>query len=611
MKRSAGVLMPISSLPSKYGIGTLGKGARDFIDFLEKSGQTYWQVLPIGPTGYGDSPYQSFSTFAGNPYFIDLCELIEEGLLSEDECDSYDWGDDVEYIDYEKIYLSRFKILKKAYKRSKINEDKKFIAYCKYNKWWLEDYALYMAIKDYLGGISWLEWDENLKLRDKKTLSKYSKKLNEEITFYKYTQYLFSSQWNKLKVYANKKGISIIGDIPIYVALDSADTWANPELFQLDKDLNPIAVAGCPPDSFSEDGQLWGNPLYDWEYHKYTNYKWWIKRIKYCYNLYDIVRIDHFRGFDEYFSIPYFFYLARSQYWIANCKLPMYVLKKKNQIYLQTWHGTPLKRLGHDIIASDNATFYRSAMSFESMCQSYDIDVARYNYMISPNKFCTEVFQTSFGINRERLIETGYPRNDFITNATADDVKSLKDKFHLPMDKKIILYAPTWRDNSFVAAGYTFDLKADFHKWKDILGDEYVIVFKPHYLIINKYENDHSLDGFLYSISANAEINELYVLSDILITDYSSVFFDYAVLNRPIYFYMYDIDEYKGELRGFYLDIYKELPGKIYEYEKQMLLDIKNNVYDYSYLKIFNERFNSEQTGNCAQKVIDIVFKDI
>ena len=302
--RRNGFLLPISSLPSKYGIGSFSKEAYEFVDILEEAGQKIWQILPLGPTGYGDSPYQSFSTFAGNPYFIDLCELIEEGLLSEDECDSYDWGDDVEYIDYEKIYLSRFKILKKAYKRSKINEDKKFIAYCKYNKWWLEDYALYMAIKDSLGGISWLEWDENLKLRDKKTLSKYSKKLNEEITFYKYTQYLFSSQWNKLKVYANKKGISIIGDIPIYVALDSADTWANPELFQLDKDLNPIAVAGCPPDSFSEDGQLWGNPLYDWEYHKYTNYKWWIKRIKYCYNLYDIVRIDHFRGFESYYAIP-------------------------------------------------------------------------------------------------------------------------------------------------------------------------------------------------------------------------------------------------------------------------------------------------------------------
>ena len=303
--RRNGFLLPISSLPSKYGIGSFSKEAYEFVDILEEAGQKIWQILPLGPTGYGDSPYQSFSTFAGNPYFIDLCELIEEGLLSEDECDSYDWGDDVEYIDYEKIYLSRFKILKKAYKRSKINEDKKFIAYCKYNKWWLEDYALYMAIKDYLGGISWLEWDENLKLRDKKTLSKYSKKLNEEITFYKYTQYLFSSQWNKLKVYANKKGISIIGDIPIYVSLDSADTWANPELFQLNKECLPKAVAGCPPDSFCETGQLWGNPLYDWEYHKFTDYKWLIQRIEISFDLYDIVRIDHFRGFDEYYSIPY------------------------------------------------------------------------------------------------------------------------------------------------------------------------------------------------------------------------------------------------------------------------------------------------------------------
>lgn len=312
----------------------------------------------------------------------------------------------------------------------------------------------------------------------------------------------------------------------------------------------------------------------------------------------------------EYFSFPYFYYMSKAKYWVINCKMPLYICKKPQQIYLQTWHGTPLKRLAHDIIAPDDATFYRSGVSFDKMCESYDVDVARYNYMISPNKFCTEVFQTSFQINRERLIETGYPRNDFITNATKDEIIALKNKFHLPLDKKVVLYAPTWRDNSYVAAGYTFDLKADFKKWKDILGEDYIVVFKPHYLIINKYKNDHTLDGFLYSIPADAEINELYVLSDILITDYSSVFFDYAVLNRPIYFYMYDIEEYKGELRGFYLDIYKELPGKIYEDETNMLKDVKLDIYDYSYLKVFNERFNSEQTGNCAQKVIDIVFKD-
>ena len=312
----------------------------------------------------------------------------------------------------------------------------------------------------------------------------------------------------------------------------------------------------------------------------------------------------------EYFSFPYFYYLSKAKYWIINCKMPTYICKKPEQVYLQTWHGTPLKRLAHDIIAPEDATFYRSGVSFEKMCHSYDVDVERYNYMISPNKFCTEVFQTSFRIDRERLIETGYPRNDFITNATIKEIEQLKKKFHLPLDKKIVLYAPTWRDNSYVTAGYTFELEANFHKWKEILGDEYVVVFKPHYLIINKYEGDHSLDGFLYSINADSEINELYVLSDILITDYSSVFFDYAVLNRPIYFYMYDLEQYKDELRGFYLDIYTELPGKIYEDESKMLLDIKDHIYDYSFLEKFNERFNSEQTGNCAQKVIDIVFKD-
>lgn len=313
----------------------------------------------------------------------------------------------------------------------------------------------------------------------------------------------------------------------------------------------------------------------------------------------------------EYFSLPYFYYMSKAKYWIINCKMPTYICKKEDQVYLQTWHGTPLKRLAHDIIASEDATFYRSGVSFDQMTKSYDIDVERYNYMISPNAFCTEVFQTSFRINRERLIETGYPRNDFITNASEDDIRNLKLKYNLPLDKKIVLYAPTWRDNSYVASGYTFELEADFHKWKEILGDDYIVVFKPHYLIINKYENDDSLAGFLYSMKAEAEINELYVLSDILITDYSSVFFDYAVLNRPIYFYMYDLEQYKGELRGFYLDIYTELPGKIYEDESNLLLDIKNQVYDYSTLETFNQRFSAWQTGDCAQKVIDIVFKDI
>lgn len=236
----------------------------------------------------------------------------------------------------------------------------------------------------------------------------------------------------------------------------------------------------------------------------------------------------------EYFSIPYFYYLSKAKLWVVNCKLPTYIFKKENQVYLQTWHGTPLKRLAHDIDVSEDTTFYRSGVSYEQMCHSYDVDVARYNYMISPNAFCTKVFQTSFQINRERLIETGYPRNDFISNATKEECDAIKNKYHLPIDKKIVLYAPTWRDNSYVSAGYTFELKANFRKWKEILGEDTIVVFKPHYLIINTFKDDPELDGFLYSIPAQEEINELYVISDVLITDYSSVFFDYAILNRPI-----------------------------------------------------------------------------
>ena len=303
--RRSGMLLPVASLPSKYGIGTFSKEAYDFIDMLHDAGQSLWQILPLGPTGYGDSPYQSFSTFAGNPYFIDLDELVKEGILSQEECNSYDWGNNEEYINYEKIYSSRFKILYKAYKRNDIGNNKKFNAFCHKNRWWLDDYALYMSIKNFYDGKSWIEWDKDIRERNEESLLIYENKLREEVEFYKYLQYLFYQQWHKLKAYANKNGISIIGDIPIYVSLDSADTWANPELFQLNKECLPKAVAGCPPDSFCETGQLWGNPLYDWEYHKFTDYKWWIQRIESSFDLYDIVRIDHFRGFDEYYSIPY------------------------------------------------------------------------------------------------------------------------------------------------------------------------------------------------------------------------------------------------------------------------------------------------------------------
>ncbi len=303
--RASGILLPISSIPSAYGIGTFSREAYEFVDFLKEAGQTYWQILPLGPTGYGDSPYQSFSTFAGNPYYIDLEELIEEGYLTKGQCDKYDWGSDEQYVDYEKIYRSRFKALQTAFKNSEIVKSEEFQCFEAENSYWLEDYALYMAVKDSLGGISWARWDEDIRLRRERALLSYREKLKEEILFYKFQQYLFAKQWGRLKKYANEKGIKIIGDIPIYVAFDSADSWANPELFQFDDKGLPTGVAGCPPDAFSATGQLWGNPLYRWDYHKQTGYEWWIRRIAYCYQLYDIVRIDHFRGFDEYYNIPY------------------------------------------------------------------------------------------------------------------------------------------------------------------------------------------------------------------------------------------------------------------------------------------------------------------
>ena len=266
--RKSGILLPISSLPSKYGIGTFSKEAYEFIDILKEANQSIWQILPLGPTGYGDSPYQSFSTFAGNPYFIDLEQLVKENLLTEEECESCDWGSDEEHVDYGKVYSSRANILRKAYERSNIKEDENYIKFCNENVWWLNDYTLYMSIKDYLDGKSWTEWDKDLKSRKEHAINLCEEKLKEQIDFYKYVQYLFFTQWSRLKSYANEKGISIIGDVPIYVSLDSADIWSNQKLFQLDKDCNPTEVAGCPPDIFSEDGQLWGNPLYNWEANK-------------------------------------------------------------------------------------------------------------------------------------------------------------------------------------------------------------------------------------------------------------------------------------------------------------------------------------------------------
>lgn len=336
--------------------------------------------------------------------------------------------------------------------------------------------------------------------------------------------------------------------------------------------------------------------------HRFDDYRlvWAVKKPK-------TTAIEHSYTI-RYNSLRYFYYMCKSKYWIVNCKLPKYIQKKNNQVYLQTWHGTPLKRLAHDIVEVEKQTFYRSGMSRQQMMETYDVDVSKYNYMIAPNPFSYEVFQSAFQIDKERLIKTGYPRNDFLINITDDKIKAIKERFHLPTDKKIILYAPTWRDNSYNTRGYLFELKADFHKWKKVLGDEYIVLFKPHYLIINRLEGDENLKNFVRSVDANADINDLYVISDLMITDYSSVFFDYANLKRPMYFYMFDLDEYADELRGFYFDIHETLPGDIIVDEDTLLEKIKQDRYDDSKLNAFNRKFNSWQDGRSSQRVIDIVF---
>ena len=304
MRRESGILLPVFSLPSAYGIGCFSKEAYQFVDQLAEAGQSYWQILPLGPTSYGDSPYQSFSTFAGNPYFISLEELQEEGLLTRAECEAADWGSQADSIDYRLLYQNRYPLLRKAFGRSSWEQDPEFWEFCRENRWWLEDYTLFMALKDQFSGRAWTQWPEELRLRRVEAMEACRKRLKEEMAFYGYLQYWFIRQWSRLKAYANGKRIRIIGDIPIYVAMDSADTWANPRLFQLDAQNRPLAVAGCPPDGFSATGQLWGNPLYRWDRHKAQGYQWWIRRLEYCYRLYDVVRIDHFRGFDQYYSIP-------------------------------------------------------------------------------------------------------------------------------------------------------------------------------------------------------------------------------------------------------------------------------------------------------------------
>ncbi len=305
MERGSGILMHISSFPGKYGIGTMGSEAHRFVDFLQKSGQKYWQILPIGPTGYGDSPYQSFSTFAGNPYFIDFDLLREDGALNFEDYAYIDWGSDPEKVEYEKIFNNKFKVLKIAYDRDKARKKAEIDKFRVENSYWIENYAMFMALKFDSGLKMYRDWDDDIVRREPDAIVRVYNRLDDEISFWVYVQYRFYEQWSGLKSYANKQGIKIIGDIPIYVAEDSADAWAHNEVLMLDPDRTPIKVAGCPPDGYAPKGQLWGNPLYNWDYLAETGYEWWIKRLSAALNMYDIVRIDHFRGFDAFYAIEY------------------------------------------------------------------------------------------------------------------------------------------------------------------------------------------------------------------------------------------------------------------------------------------------------------------
>ncbi len=315
MKRSAGILMPIPSLPSPYGIGTMGREAREFITFLKESGQSYWQILPIGPTSYGDSPYQSFSSYAGNPYLIDLRDLEEEGLLKEEEFSGIHWEKDPERIDYGALYQNRFTVLRKASDRLQENRPVDYAAFLQANTEWLEDYALFMSLKGLFGGGPWMEWPEQIRRHEKNALLEAAESLQEEIRFWKNIQYLFFRQWNALKACAKENGIRIIGDLPIYVAQDSCDVWADQKYFRLDDRGQAAEISGCPPDGFSDIGQLWGNPLYQWDLLKEEGYHWWIRRITFQLKLVDVLRIDHFRGFESYFAIPNGEETARNGHW--------------------------------------------------------------------------------------------------------------------------------------------------------------------------------------------------------------------------------------------------------------------------------------------------------
>ena len=410
--RKSGILMPIFSLPSPYGIGTLGKSAREFVDFLHNGKQSLWQILPVGTTTFGDSPYQSFSSFAGNPYFIDLDLLVEDGLLKKAEIEAFDFCDGSERVNYEKLYNNRYKILKIAFSRFEEDDEyKKFIAK---NSHWLDDYALFMSLKSANGGAPWYEWEAPLKKRDAAAISGAKAKLCEDIAFQNFLQFKFNKQWTALKKYANKNDIEIIGDIPIYVALDSADVWSAPQQFELDDDFTPKAVAGVPPDAFSEDGQVWGNPLYNWDYMKNTGYSWWKQYLRHALTRFDIVRIDHFRGFESFFSIPYGDETAKGGKWIKGPDTDLFDAFKAEL-------GENLPIIAEDLgVITPTVQKMLSATGFPGM------KVLQFAFSgNSDNAYLPH------NITKNSVVYTGTHDNDtimgWLENSDADSVKQAKD----------------------------------------------------------------------------------------------------------------------------------------------------------------------------------------
>ena len=336
MSRSAGILMPVSSFPGKYGIGSFSREAYEFVDFLVKAGQTYWQILPLSPLNHHrtlDTPYQSFSAFAGNPYYISLDALIEEGVLSREECGEIDFGDDPVRVDYEKLYNGRYRLLRKAYERSRIAENENYRRFIRDNAWWLDDFALFMACKAFFDDREWPDWPEDISRHWGFAVDYYNRTLYFDIEFHKYLQFKFFEQWYALKAYANERHIRIIGDIPIYVSYDSADVWAHPNLFQLDGENRQTAMAGCPPDAFAAEGQIWGSPLYRWDEHRRDNYGWWMARLWQNFQESDLLRIDHFRGLDEYFSIPAGSTTALTGHWEAGPGMELFHRMWQNMGY--------------------------------------------------------------------------------------------------------------------------------------------------------------------------------------------------------------------------------------------------------------------------------------